>query len=94
MRLMPWEFDEARCKDTGVELFFHKDNDDPERIGFPADHYKQAKRVCDSCKHKIDCALWGIENEVHGMWGGKTPKERKMARRGKNRSFTGQSHNL
>lgn len=94
MRLMPWEFDEALCKEVGVELFFSKDVDDLEKIGFPADHYRQAKRVCNSCKHQTDCALWGIENETHGMWGGMTPNERSRARREKNRSLTRQSHGL
>lgn len=87
MRKMPWEFDQAACTQVGVELFFSKDYDDPEKIGFPSDHYQQAKKVCNTCTHQIDCALWGMENEAHGMWGGMTPKERKMAkRRGKARA--------
>ena len=80
MRKMPWEFDEAKCREVGVEIFFNKDADDPERVGFPSDHYRQAKKICNTCVHQNDCALWGIENERHGMWGGLTPRERRTMR--------------
>jgi hypothetical protein len=81
MRKMPWEFTEAKCRETGVELFFRKEPDDPEIVGFPRDHYKRAVAVCDTCVHKDDCGMWGLEHESHGVWGGMTPNDRERARR-------------
>lgn len=76
----PWEFEDPRCAEVGVELFFNRDYDDgPKNMKF--DNYKDAKKICETCDHKIECAEWGIKHEVHGMWGGLTPQERKQIRR-------------
>lgn len=77
----PWEFEQPLCAEVGVEVFYIEDRDDPEkRSGVRAD-YDSAKRVCNFCLHKTDCAEWGIRNEIHGVWGGLTPQERSEIRK-------------
>lgn len=75
----PWTFTQALCKEVGVELFFAKDHDDPKSSG-DVTNYKYAKTICSQCIHRVECADWGIRMEVHGFWGGLTPKERSQIR--------------
>lgn len=81
MRKKPWQFDQPICSQVGVELFYIDDRDDVRpKVAVLAD-YNIARKICDSCVHKIDCAEWGIEHEVHGLWGGLTPQERAKIRK-------------
>lgn len=77
----PWEFENAPCSEVGVSIFFMQDKDDPQSNGTTDQLYREAKSVCNRCQYKTDCAMWGIQNETHGVWGGLTPKERKALRR-------------
>lgn len=77
----PWEFQNAPCTQVGVNVFFAQDKDDPESNGTRDAMYRDAKKVCSTCQYKTDCALWGLANETHGVWGGLTPKERKLIKR-------------
>ena len=54
------------------------------------DHKKSvmAKRICDKCPVKAQCAQWGIDNEDAGIWGGLDDKDRAKARRGKRKFVT------
>jgi len=79
---MPWEFDEPLCAEVGAELFFQDDRDD-KRAGMSEIDYNASKRICNSCVHKSDCAAWGIEHEIHGVWGGLSPQDREKIRRSK-----------
>lgn len=72
----PWEFQNAPCTEVGVNAFFAQDYDDPHSNGTTDSQFRDAKKVCSTCEYKTDCALWGIANETHGVWGGLTPKER------------------
>ncbi len=51
---------------------------DPE-MWFPEDHGPSpAKRLCGECLVKQECLDYAIENnEMHGIWGGMTRKERR-----------------
>jgi WhiB family redox-sensing transcriptional regulator len=40
-----------------------------------------AKSICRQCPHQTECAEWGIQNEIHGIWGGITEGERRFIRR-------------
>lgn len=73
----PWTFTEALCREIGVEPFFAPDKDE---VSERPQTYDAARKVCASCVHKVDCADWGIRYEVHGMWGGLSPKERQRLR--------------
>jgi len=76
----PWEFDEPRCAEVGTEVFFPPDKDDPAQSRMP-ETTKEAKKICGDCKHRVECALWGIAHETHGVWGGMSPRERRDARK-------------
>lgn len=43
---------------------------------------KQAKELCFSCEHRIECLEWALENrEPEGIWGGLTVTARNAMRR-------------
>lgn len=79
----PWDFEEPKCAEVGVEVFFNPDKDDPRYEGrkVPLNEYTLAKKICGECDHKFECAEWAIENETHGVWGGLAPQERNRIRR-------------
>lgn len=77
----PWNFEQPLCAEIGVEIFYLKDRDElapAERTN--AGDYDLAKNICNKCEHINQCADWGVKNEVHGVWGGMTPAERKKLR--------------
>lgn len=80
MPRQPWEFDQPLCAQVGAELFFQDDRDD-KKAGMSEIDYNAAKRICNSCVHQTECAEWGIQHEVHGVWGGLTPQDREKIRR-------------
>lgn len=44
--------------------------------------YLYAKRVCASCPVQADCLAWALAvPELHGCWGGTTPRDRESLRR-------------
>ena len=77
----PWEFENAPCTEIGTSHFFSHDKDDPSSTGTKDQSFKDAKKVCASCVYQEDCAIWGLQNESHGVWGGLTPKDRKLLKR-------------
>ena len=78
----PREYEDPLCATANTELFFSKDPDEPGYIKSQVDfQHSLAKKICGGCVHKIECAEWGIFREVHGVWGGMTPQERRKARR-------------
>lgn len=65
---LPWHR-KARCYKIDVDFYpYEKDKAAEEK----------AKRVCARCPVQEECLSWAIENgEQWGIWGGKTPEERK-----------------
>lgn len=44
-------------------------------------NWTQPKRFCDSCPVRLECTAFAIGNdELHGMWGGLTPRQREITR--------------
>jgi len=41
----------------------------------------RAKKICFSCPVQMDCLAYGLQNELWGIWGGYTERERKSLRR-------------
>lgn len=78
----PWDFEDPLCAEVGVEIFFNVDKDDSKILHVPLGEYSMARKICEKCVHKIECAQWGIENETHGVWGGLSPNERNKIRKG------------
>jgi WhiB family redox-sensing transcriptional regulator len=64
----PW-MDDALCAQTDPDLFF------PETKG--GSHATEAKKVCRECPVREQCLAYALEHgELHGIWGGLSPKER------------------
>lgn len=76
----PKFFENPPCAEVNVEIFFAKDPDEPGYTSSEGE-YREAKKICMGCEYRIECAEWGIKNEIYGMWGGLTPRERQRMRR-------------
>jgi WhiB family redox-sensing transcriptional regulator len=61
--------DYGACRDKSNRIFY-LDKGDESRLG------GQAKKICAECAVREECAEWGLSYELHGIWGGMTPKER------------------
>lgn len=80
----PRFFENPGCAEVGGDLWF------PEKeYGFGTTEIAIAKSICKQCPHKIECAEWGIANEIHGIWGGTMPRERRILRRRKGITLRG-----
>ena len=67
---MSWQNDTAACIGHPVDWWF------------PADktNATTAKEICQTCPLINPCKAHGIAHELHGVWGGTTPKERRKLR--------------
>lgn len=77
----PWDYEEPSCAEVGVEIFFNKDKDEALPGISQTAMYTEARKICETCPHKMECAEWGIYNETHGVWGGLTPNDRSKLRK-------------
>jgi hypothetical protein len=77
MSRRPDEFESPSCATVGGDFWFQESTSEG---GSTADALF-AKGICNRCPHKRECAEWGIKNEVHGIWGGLTNRERQVIRR-------------
>ena len=68
-----WE-DEALCKNKHHDIWFPPLPG--ERTQTEATYYEVAKMVCEQCPVQEECLYRG-EDEEYGVWGGKTPRERR-----------------
>ena len=64
------DWSKAACIGTDPEAFFPEMTKD----GYSADIHL-VKRICSGCPIKNECYEYGL-GEVHGIWGGVTPKQR------------------
>lgn len=69
MSHLDWR-DNALCAQTDPEIF-HPESGDPIR---------PALAVCMACPVRRPCAEYAIPNELWGVWGGLSAKERKRMR--------------
>jgi len=77
---LPPVFENAPCESLDVNIFFAKDPDEPGYKNSDTE-YREAKKICMGCPYRVECAEWGIKNEVYGMWGGLSPRERQKLRK-------------
>jgi WhiB family transcriptional regulator, redox-sensing transcriptional regulator len=71
-----WHGD-ANCRGMNAELFF------PER----GEATKEAKAVCRACDVQVECLLDSLNRgEKHGIWGGKSERERRLIRQRQQRN--------
>ncbi len=68
--------DHAACNGEPTQLFF------PEPDNRQHD-YDKAKSICMNCPVRDDCLDYALSGEqgLYGMWGGTTPKQRRVIRR-------------
>lgn len=69
----------ALCMGADPEVFF------PDGTGAPAlRDESRAKAICAACPVRRDCLDWALGvGEADGIWGGTTPHERRLLRRGR-----------
>jgi WhiB family transcriptional regulator, redox-sensing transcriptional regulator len=79
-----WQ-DEALCRDTGTHHWFPTERDDVLSSDDPK--WLRARAWCARCPVKVECLEWALIVDVrYGMWGGTTPKERRVIRRQRKRA--------
>jgi hypothetical protein len=54
---------------------------DPDWFFIPSNNLYAQKKFCIGCKIIDECLDYAIRNDVSGVWGGTTTRERKMIRR-------------
>lgn len=63
--------DRAACKGMGADLFFPELGEDT----------RPAKEVCQGCPVRAECYAYSLEISTHhGIWGGKSERERRGKR--------------
>lgn len=64
-----------------ADLLFFENNNEPYLV-------EQAKALCDKCPIRQECLDEALDTKaLYGIWGGKTPSERKRIRRSKISSY-------
>ena len=63
-------FPMALCRASKHPLWDFQINDSERYLPRSRRHNK-AIRICKKCIHAEACFLWGTENEMQGVWGGK-----------------------
>ena len=73
----PASYEAPSCATVGGDFWF------PERDIGTSNTAEMviAKSICRTCPHRTECAEWGINKELHGIWGGLTPRDRSSIRR-------------
>lgn len=69
---------QANCQGVDTNLFF------PERIETGGDDsdYAAAREVCRHCPVQSECLEYALRTrQIHGLWGGKSERERRRIRR-------------
>ena len=76
----PRFYEEAACAEVGGDFWF------PEKYDGTSNSTEMvlAKSICGTCLHQSECAEWGIQKELHGIWGGLTNNDRIAIRRKRN----------
>lgn len=68
--------DQANCAGVDPELFF------PDRGAST----REAKAVCQACVVRVECLDYALDHsEKHGIWGGRSERERRRMREARNR---------
>jgi WhiB family transcriptional regulator, redox-sensing transcriptional regulator len=66
-----WHAD-ANCRGLDPEVFFPGQGQDTQ----------EQKKICRACDVQVECLTFALNNgEKHGIWGGKSERERRAIRR-------------
>jgi hypothetical protein len=67
----------AACADVHTDVFFPTRGQDT----------RPAKAICATCSVRDECLEWALDNvDQHGVWGGKSERERRGMRIARNRA--------
>lgn len=70
----------AACRDLDPALFFPQRNEMDDKAG--NEYAPEARAACAGCPVAAECLMYALNNgERHGLWGGKSPKQRRTIRR-------------
>ena len=78
MESRPSWWDRANCAGTGPDLWFPEMLEDGGTQRGSTGLYSDAKQVCAGCEVKDDCLEFGMDEIHFGLFGGKSPKERRL----------------
>lgn len=70
--ILAWEewMQRSACLDIDPELFYPSKGDAPRS--------RTARRICGGCPVRDECLAYAVKHhEVFGIWGGRTPRERR-----------------
>ena len=70
-------FKNPLCAEVDPELFFPMEVKGVSTLI----NVRNAKKVCASCEHRLDCLEFALVNNVQGIWGGVTERERHALRK-------------
>jgi WhiB family redox-sensing transcriptional regulator len=81
---------QAPCTGMG-EIFYPESDVQMRRNGVRIDdtnslqaNYRRARALCATCPHQTECLQEAIDGgEVHGIWGGYSPRDRRKIARGR-----------
>ena len=73
----PREYESPLCAEVDGDYWFPEDLSGYGKY----ENVNLAKRICGNCRHRTECAEWGINKERYGMWGGLTARQRQTIRR-------------
>ena len=77
--------DRGACRPTEPELFFPL-----SAAGPTVPQVAAAKAICRGCPVRAECLDYAIQTaQDHGIWGGTTEEERRLARRGQTARLAG-----
>ena len=79
----PWEYEDPSCASVNGNFWFPEKaylQDDNTVFNGQSEEVKLAKSICKSCTHKIECQQWGLQYELHGIWGGLSEADRRPIR--------------
>lgn len=78
--------DRAACAGSDTD-FWYPTLTDTATNGGPNALVAAARAICHRCPVRTDCLEYALtRNETHGIWGGKTPKERRAERNRRRRA--------
>jgi WhiB family redox-sensing transcriptional regulator len=80
---------EALCAEVDPELFFPQEVEVVQSKTIPISVYKDlaaAKEICKRCPLAAECLAYALNNQVIGVWGGTTERQRDQLRR-RNRAY-------
>ncbi|CAB4148957.1 Sporulation regulator WhiA, C-terminal [uncultured Caudovirales phage] len=68
-----FEFSEAKCLEVNPEIFFADDEENPNE-----ELVAVAKSICKGCPLLLACRTKAIDENLDGIWGGTTTRERRI----------------